>query len=96
MFNSATGEVPANWSWQLESRSYEYTRSIRAADAAQQLVRNRADRCGDLADVDRLGSLLADDDDLVARCTSVPVTSIIVMSMQTDPTIGARRPRTSM
>src|SRR3954454_8342079 len=28
--------------------------------------------------------------------TSVPVTSIMVMSMQTDPMIGARRPRTSM
>ena len=28
--------------------------------------------------------------------TSVPVTSIIVMSMQTEPTIGMRRPRTSM
>ena len=28
--------------------------------------------------------------------TSVPVTSIIVMSMHTEPTIGTRRPRTSM
>src|SRR3954470_21920650 len=35
---------------------------------AQQFIRNRADRCGDFPDIERLGSLLADDYDLVAGC----------------------------
>src|SRR5947207_13949028 len=37
------------------------------ADAAQQLVRDRADRCRDLAHADLLVALRADDHDFIAR-----------------------------
>ena len=63
------------------------------ADAAQQLVRNRARSTGHLADGDLVVALPADDHDLVAGLdASMPVTSTVIMSMQTDPTIGRAAP----
>ena len=82
-------------SWQLKLEAMIHAFYPRS-DPAEQFVRNRSDRRGNFAYAERFRSLFSQDDDFVTGCTSVPVTSIVVMSMQTEPTIGARRPRTSM
>ena len=56
---------------------------------------NGADRGGHLTHVDDLTSLPSEKDDLIARRQGTSVTSMVIMSMQTEPTIGARRPPTS-